>query len=265
MKTGADPIGWQDIRLVIGEGKLTAEDVYSAVEIILGQRRERPREAANPATNDLTAARVAEIRAGTEGVTSGPWEASQTQDSIKHPVLTAYIATGDGRIVATTHPGAVDGAYASNADHIANCDPQTIAALCDLASEALAAREGAKPVGYVTAEDAKRLHDQEGVDVTIFQDGSTYGCVPLYAAPPAPQVRVKPLVWSVPTNADTLRRAETSIGTYRVWTHHEASGHWFWSLDWVPGNPSCSSEQAAIDAAQANYATRINSAIEVGE
>lgn len=38
---GADPIGWQDIRLVAGEGKLSASDVFAAVEIILKQRRER--------------------------------------------------------------------------------------------------------------------------------------------------------------------------------------------------------------------------------
>ncbi len=41
MKTGSDPIDWQDIRLICGEGKLTAEDVYKAVEAILRQRTER--------------------------------------------------------------------------------------------------------------------------------------------------------------------------------------------------------------------------------
>jgi len=46
MKAGADPIDWQDIRLVCGEGKLTADDVYIAVEIILLQRREREPQSA---------------------------------------------------------------------------------------------------------------------------------------------------------------------------------------------------------------------------
>jgi hypothetical protein len=35
-----DEIDWQDIRLICGEGKLTAQDVYKAVNIILRQRRE---------------------------------------------------------------------------------------------------------------------------------------------------------------------------------------------------------------------------------
>ncbi len=43
-----DEIDWQDIRLVCGEGKLTAQDVYKAVNIILRQRRDRPRVAAKP-------------------------------------------------------------------------------------------------------------------------------------------------------------------------------------------------------------------------
>lgn len=37
-KDDADVIDWQDIRLVCGEGKLTAQDVYKAVNIILRQK-----------------------------------------------------------------------------------------------------------------------------------------------------------------------------------------------------------------------------------
>lgn len=76
------------------------------------------------------------------------------------------------------------------------------------------------------------------------------------------EVAVKPLRWEKPLIRSTLSRAETLVGIYRVWTHHEANGQWFWSLDgYEKASGETSSEIAALTAAQADYETRIRSAL----
>lgn len=57
-------------------------------------------------------------------------------------------------------------------------------------------------------------------------------------------VRVKALEWQSPPISETLSRAETIIGTARVWTHHEANGSWFWKL----GDLASGTEANAADA-----------------
>jgi hypothetical protein len=74
---------------------------------------------------------------------------------------------------------------------------------------------------------------------------------------------VKELDWFSPSNGrDTLERVETCLGVHRVWTHHEANGRWFWSLD---GYEKASGEAATKDeakaAAQADYERRILSCL----
>lgn len=58
-------------------------------------------------------------------------------------------------------------------------------------------------------------------------------------------------------------RAETLIGEYRVWTHHEADGAWFWNLTGGATTKSdrCLSEEAAKAAAEADYRQRILSTL----
>lgn len=58
----------------------------------------------------------------------------------------------------------------------------------------------------------------------------------------------------------TLSGAVTLIGTYRVWTHAEANGRWFWCLDGVKSGDA-QDEGAAKAAAQADYEQRILSAL----
>jgi hypothetical protein len=75
-------------------------------------------------------------------------------------------------------------------------------------------------------------------------------------------VRVKGLDWQKPDVRNTLSRAETDLGVYRVWTHFEADGRWFWSLDgYQKLSGECISEEAAKSAAQTDYETRTRSAL----
>lgn len=88
----------------------------------------------------------------------------------------------------------------------------------------------------------------------------------LYAEPvktaPAVAVRVKPLEWYKPSYSDTLRRADTVLGVYRVWTHHEAEGKWFWKVEAsIQISGEASDEAEAKAAAQADYDARIRSAL----
>jgi hypothetical protein len=80
--------------------------------------------------------------------------------------------------------------------------------------------------------------------------------------PAAPAVEIKPLVWVKPYNDDTVKKSETAIGLYKVWTHHEAKGAWFWSLlgDWH-AEGVFSSEQDAIDGAEAHYRSCLRPAL----
>ncbi len=78
-------------------------------------------------------------------------------------------------------------------------------------------------------------------------------------------VKVKALNWVKPPLSETLSRCETEFGTYRTWTHDEANGKWFWSVEggYNEVGGSAKDEAAAKSAAQANYEARILSAIEV--
>ncbi|MEN5278119.1 hypothetical protein ABE527_14350 [Brucella sp. TWI432] len=78
-------------------------------------------------------------------------------------------------------------------------------------------------------------------------------------------VKVKALEWVKPPLSETLSRCETEFGTYRTWTHDEANGKWFWSVEggYNEVGGSAKDEAAAKAAAQADYEARILSAIEV--
>ncbi|MEN5103826.1 hypothetical protein [Brucella anthropi] len=78
------------------------------------------------------------------------------------------------------------------------------------------------------------------------------------------QVAVKKLAWIRPPLSDTLSRCDTDFGTYRTWTHDEANGKWFWSVEggWNEANGEAPNEEAAKAAAQADYEDRILSALE---
>lgn len=78
------------------------------------------------------------------------------------------------------------------------------------------------------------------------------------------QGAVKKLDWIRPPLSDTLSRCDTDFGTYRTWTHDEANGKWFWSVEggWNEANGEAPNEEAAKAAAQADYEARILAALE---
>ena len=68
------------------------------------------------------------------------------------------------------------------------------------------------------------------------------------------------LVWRKPLTSNSLSRTNSIIGAYRVWTHHEANGQWFWQLE--DGEEHVvGSEAEGKAAAQADYEARILSAL----
>lgn len=74
---------------------------------------------------------------------------------------------------------------------------------------------------------------------------------------------VKGLEWYRPLGNSSLSRADTILGIYRVWTHFEANGEWFW--DGGNGHETAAtSEEAAKAAAQSDFETRILSALAWG-
>lgn len=100
------------------------------------------------------------------------------------------------------------------------------------------------------------------VNATADDIASAIRALPAEPAPsPASEpVAVKPLEWKRPVGAMTLSRAETVLGPYRVWTHAEADGQWFWELDNGKSH-DVASEAIAKAAAQADYTARILSAL----
>lgn len=80
----------------------------------------------------------------------------------------------------------------------------------------------------------------------------------------AERVRVKPLVWRKPSSATNLKRADTIVGTYRVWTYAEASGEWFWNLLFgsVELADGTGTEEECFAACATDYERRILSALE---
>lgn len=87
--------------------------------------------------------------------------------------------------------------------------------------------------------------------------------MPRAATPPAPErkgVGVKPLEWH--ERVTGVHRAETIVGDYRVWTHHEADGVVFWQLsDGGVKAAGQGTEAECFAAAQADYEQRIRSAL----
>ena len=78
--------------------------------------------------------------------------------------------------------------------------------------------------------------------------------------PIAGEGKVKALEWYKPLGNSTLSRADTILGSYRVWTHFEANGEWFW--DGGNGHENAAtSEGGAKAAAQSDFETRILSAL----
>jgi hypothetical protein len=75
--------------------------------------------------------------------------------------------------------------------------------------------------------------------------------------------KVKELEWKKNLEANTLSHVETIVGRYRVWTHHEAKGRWFWNLmaQWREAEGECATEAEAKAAAQQDYEKRIMSAL----
>lgn len=138
--------------------------------------------------------------------------------------------------------------------------------------------------GIVTAIDASTAEvDGSGIRYVVTADHPDFnGMKHIFAptqlrrrSPPVAaigeEMRVKPLDWRKERDS-TLSRAETIVGTYRVWTHHEAGGRWFWSLRVAWGLPAeteaeVSDEAEGIAAAQSDFEQRIRSALSttVGE
>lgn len=77
-------------------------------------------------------------------------------------------------------------------------------------------------------------------------------------------VKVKAMEWVKPPLSETLSRCETEFGTYRTWTHDEANGKWFWSVEggYNEVTGEATDEEVAKAAAQADYEARILSALE---
>ena len=76
-------------------------------------------------------------------------------------------------------------------------------------------------------------------------------------------VGVKPLKWYHPLNDTKLQRADTIVGTYRVWTHSEANGLWFWALSdgYERAKGDVKSEADGLAAAETDHLSRIRSAL----
>lgn len=78
-------------------------------------------------------------------------------------------------------------------------------------------------------------------------------------------VGVKALEFADRNSFGDLTRCDTVVGIYRVWTHAEAEGKWFWSLS--KGNETenhspVASKADGVSAAQADYEARILAAID---
>jgi hypothetical protein len=72
--------------------------------------------------------------------------------------------------------------------------------------------------------------------------------------------RVKPLAWGTSPSSGMLK-AETIIGTARVWTHHEADEKWFWQIAGVSFGEAAGPNEAQ-SALETDYRQRILSALD---
>ena len=73
--------------------------------------------------------------------------------------------------------------------------------------------------------------------------------------------KVRPLDWKQAVLGSELSRADTMLGPYRVWTHHEADGKWFWCG--VGEHFVVATEAKGKAAAQADFDRRILSALDL--
>lgn len=80
-----------------------------------------------------------------------------------------------------------------------------------------------------------------------------------------PVARVKPLKWVSPSSGrDTLAKAETIVGVYRIWTHHEADGFWFGILQQLDEHTEFigTSKAEVQHHVKCDYERRVRSALE---
>ena len=105
---------------------------------------------------------------------------------------------------------------------------------------------------YNEAADAP--HDDTGKPYDIIAAAIRYG------AAQAEPVAIKPLEWEKNFRSEFLSYADTILGRYRVWSHHDANGDWYCvGPDEQPTTHP--SEQCAKAAVQADYEARIRSAL----
>lgn len=97
------------------------------------------------------------LRDGAMKATPGLWTASLTQHGITEPDMEAHVKSATGKIVATTYSGKVQSRYALNADHIANCSPNTILALLDTLDVVTRERDEARAQVAQMEERIKRV------------------------------------------------------------------------------------------------------------
>lgn len=92
--------------------------------------------------------------------------------------------------------------------------------------------------------------------------------VSFFAALPSPDgtVAVKALEWTKWDQRSNGGSADSLVGHYHVWTHHEANGQWFWRLTTTGVGPveaqgDVANEAEGKAACQADYETRIRSSL----
>lgn len=86
--------------------------------------------------------------------------------------------------------------------------------------------------------------------------------VPLFAAPPLPADRVKPLAWKLGSDGETWI-ADTIVGTYKTWMPIAGRYHRYGWKGCLLLPESKSAIEGWKDKAQADYETRILSALEI--
>ncbi|NTA10439.1 hypothetical protein [Agrobacterium tumefaciens] len=141
------------------------------------------------------------------------------------------------------------------------------------AHAALAALEAAlspaEPVAWLPARRWEQMTAAEPwlTNIVYSQDQAKFfPCIPLYAAPPAPSVAMKPLEWSGPTpESNGCHVAKTIFGTYSAvnedgWYVTLDDHPWGQGFEWSAPDMRMTFDDAA-KAAQADYEARIRSAL----
>lgn len=141
------------------------------------------------------------------------------------------------------------------------------------AHAALAALESAlspaEPVAWLPARRWEQMTAAEPwlTNIVYSQDQAKFfPCIPLYTAPPAPSVAMKPLEWSGPTpESNGCHVAKTIFGTYSAvnedgWYVTLDDHPWGQGFEWSAPDMRMTFDDAA-KAAQADYEARIRSAL----